>query len=65
MASAPGIPDNIHETVDETAGRGEDEPLLGRVGDASQPEGRPLYSNLTLGELLAILHTAIILLTNW
>ncbi len=31
-------------------GLGEDEPLLGRVGDASQPEGRPLYYNLIIGE---------------
>ena len=28
---------------------GEDEPLLGRVGDASQPEGKPLLFNLVIG----------------
>ncbi|KAI9852927.1 MAG: hypothetical protein M1838_003721 [Thelocarpon superellum] len=32
-----------------SAGVGEDEPLLGRVGDASQPDGRGLLSNFVLG----------------
>lgn len=52
MASATGIPE--HPPVDAAhssePGYGEDEPLLGRVGDASQQEGRPLYYNLGLGE---------------
>ena len=46
MASATSIPANV------AAARGysEDEPLLGRRGDASQPEGHPLYHNLWIGE---------------
>ena len=32
-------------------GMGEQEPLLGRAGDASQQEGKPLYYNLWLGKL--------------
>ncbi|KAF2835735.1 hypothetical protein M501DRAFT_340621 [Patellaria atrata CBS 101060] len=45
MASATGIPDQNPSTI----GRGEDEPLLGRAGDASQQEGKPLYYNPFLG----------------
>jgi hypothetical protein len=45
MASATGIP----EWSQAPAGLGEDEPLLGRVGDASQLEGRPIYYNLIIG----------------
>ncbi|PSN64299.1 hypothetical protein BS50DRAFT_528440 [Corynespora cassiicola Philippines] len=45
MASATGIPGNINAA----RGAGEDEPLLGRRGDASQMEGQPLYLNLWLG----------------
>jgi hypothetical protein len=45
MASATGIPEQVPH--DET--RGEEEPLLGRVGDASQPEGSRLYYNLIIG----------------
>ncbi|KAK4982832.1 hypothetical protein LTR66_009078 [Elasticomyces elasticus] len=30
-------------------GTGEDEPLLGRAGDASQQEGKPLYYNFIIG----------------
>ncbi|GAB7365984.1 hypothetical protein MBLNU230_g7311t1 [Neophaeotheca triangularis] len=30
-------------------GMGEDEPLLGRAGDASQQEGKPLYHNFIVG----------------
>jgi hypothetical protein len=47
MASATGIPEVNPHILDE--GLGEDEPLLGRVGDASQQEGRPLYYNLIIG----------------
>lgn len=32
-------------------GTGEDEPLLGRAGDASQQEGKPLYYNFIIGKL--------------
>ncbi|QDS78015.1 hypothetical protein FKW77_002740 [Venturia effusa] len=44
MASATGIPQNV-----SGAEAGESEPLLGRVGDASQKDGKPLYHNLTIG----------------
>ena len=33
-------------------GTSEEEPLLGSPGDASQEEGKPLYYNFVLGELL-------------
>ncbi|KAI9648723.1 hypothetical protein NHQ30_003363 [Ciborinia camelliae] len=54
MASATGIPENSRVVTGELqdpqeAGYGEDEPLLGRAGDASQQEGRPLLWNLALG----------------
>ncbi|KAF2147316.1 uncharacterized protein K452DRAFT_282321 [Aplosporella prunicola CBS 121167] len=45
MASATGVPD-VHP---EALGRGEDEPLLGRAGDASQQDGSALQWNLVLG----------------
>ncbi|EON65485.1 hypothetical protein W97_04723 [Coniosporium apollinis CBS 100218] len=45
MASATGIPDQNPATLE----RGEDEPLLGRAGDASQQEEKPLAYNLILG----------------
>ncbi|KAJ9648901.1 hypothetical protein H2199_000814 [Coniosporium tulheliwenetii] len=45
MASATGIPDQNPATLE----RGEDEPLLGRAGDASQQEQKPLAYNLILG----------------
>jgi len=47
MASATGIP-QVRPHDDET-GLGEDEPLLGRAGDASQQDGKPLYYNLIIG----------------
>jgi cytochrome b-561 len=44
MASATGIPENVPGVeADET------EPLLGRVGDASQQDGKPLFHNLIIG----------------
>ncbi|ESZ98800.1 hypothetical protein SBOR_0799 [Sclerotinia borealis F-4128] len=54
MSSVTGIPENPRVVTGElqephVAGYGEDEPLLGRVGDASQQEGRPLFWNLALG----------------
>jgi len=50
MASATGTPE-VHQedTEPQNVGLGEDEPLLGRIGDASQREGKPLYHNLVLG----------------
>ena len=51
MASATGIPENLH-----TAEYGEDEPLLGRPGDASQLEGSPLYYNLIIGWCNTLMH---------
>jgi len=46
MASATGIPEIVNPREE---GLGEDEPLLGRVGDASPQEGRPLYYNIIIG----------------
>ncbi|CAN9416023.1 unnamed protein product [Alternaria alternata] len=45
MASATGIPPNVAAA----RGQSEEEPLLGRRGDASQPHGQPLYHNLWIG----------------
>ncbi|KAL8734074.1 MAG: hypothetical protein Q9181_003339 [Wetmoreana brouardii] len=45
MASATGIP----ETRSANDGRGEDEPLLGRAGDASQQEDQGLQFNFVIG----------------
>ena len=45
MSSATGLPDE--NTV--THGRGEDEPLLGRAGDASQQDGKGIQYNFVLG----------------
>lgn len=47
MASATGIPEQHPTSIDN--GHGEQEPLLGRPGDASQREGKPLAWNLVLG----------------
>jgi len=44
MASATGIPE------ERVATSREDEPLLGRPGDASQQEGQGLQYNFVLGE---------------
>jgi len=49
MASATGIPETPPQQQQQSAGAGEDEPLLGRPGDVSQPEGKPLYYNLIIG----------------
>lgn len=46
MASATGIPQTNPSSMDRI---GEDEPLLGRAGDASQQQGKPLPWNLVLG----------------
>tara|TARA_R110002060_G_scaffold8420_9_gene12577 strand:+ start:701 stop:883 length:183 start_codon:yes stop_codon:yes gene_type:complete len=46
MASATGIPET---TLIPQEGLGEDEPLLGRAGDAAQAEGKPIYYNLIIG----------------
>jgi len=57
MASATGIPDPAIDPRPE--GVGEDEPLLGRAGDASQQAGRPLYYNLVIGmEMRALVNQA-------
>ncbi|KAL8744372.1 MAG: hypothetical protein Q9190_003368 [Brigantiaea leucoxantha] len=45
MASATGIPE--HQNAN--GGRGEEEPLLGRAGDASQQQNEPLQFNLVTG----------------
>ncbi|TID22455.1 cytochrome b561 [Venturia nashicola] len=44
MASATGVPERVPDVQTD-----ENEPLLGRVGDASQKDGKPLYYNLTIG----------------
>jgi len=56
MASVTGIPERIPAEEAEVNGHdrpveevGDDEPLLGRRGDASQPEGKALYYNLIIG----------------
>ena len=46
MASATGIP----EENPAIQGNGEDEPLLGRAGDASQQDGNGIGYNFVLGE---------------
>lgn len=43
MASATGMPERPND------GRGEDEPLLGRAGDASQQEDQGLQFNFVIG----------------
>jgi hypothetical protein len=48
MASATGIPENVNAA----RGASEQEPLLGRRGDASQMEGQTIWLNLWLGEKL-------------
>jgi hypothetical protein len=45
MASATGIPPNAAAA----RGQSEEEPLLGRRGDASQTEGQALWWNLWIG----------------
>lgn len=45
MASATSDPEDTSALAD----RGEEEPLLGRAGDASQQEGKPIYHNLLIG----------------
>ncbi|KAK2629950.1 hypothetical protein QTJ16_000770 [Diplocarpon rosae] len=59
MASATGMPET---TNIPPRGTGEDEPLLGRAGDASQPEDRPIYYNLIIGTAI-IAQVGIVLLT--
>ena len=46
MSSATGIPEENPATNHRTA---EDEPLLGRRGDASQEDGKGIQFNLVLG----------------
>ncbi|KAI9746157.1 MAG: hypothetical protein M1818_000838 [Claussenomyces sp. TS43310] len=49
MASANSIPDAHPQQIDpQSAELGDDEPLLGRAGGASQPEGRALFHNLII-----------------
>lgn len=50
MASATGIPET-HSGDAANQGRGEQEPLLGRAGDASQQEDQGLQFNFVIGEL--------------
>lgn len=51
MASATGVPQALPEHIERAdSGLPEEEPLLGRPGDACLPEGQPLYRNLYLGK---------------
>lgn len=52
MASATGIPEQNHPTMES----GEEEPLLGRPGDASQQEGKGLQFNLVIGKRTFVHH---------
>jgi len=47
MASDTGIPDVTADSREP--GVGEEEPLLGHAGDASQPEGKAIYYNVLIG----------------
>lgn len=50
MASETYIPENPSTLPGRgLLGRGEEEPLLGRAGDASLEEGKPLYHNFLIG----------------
>ncbi|KAL3428202.1 cytochrome b561 [Phlyctema vagabunda] len=60
MSSATGVPGSVQSAAQR--GLGEDEPLLGRVGDASQQEGKPLYYNLFLGTAI-LAQAGVLLLT--
>ena len=52
MASATSMPESPSTPLGRgLLGRGEEEPLLGRAGDASLEEGKPLYHNLLIGTL--------------
>ncbi|KAF2747085.1 hypothetical protein M011DRAFT_467975 [Sporormia fimetaria CBS 119925] len=49
MASATGIPEDVPGLLRGNRGVSEEEPLLGRRGDASQAEGQSLLMNLWIG----------------
>lgn len=55
MASSTGIPArapahiSADDDANEESGYSETSPLLGRRGDASQKDGRPIYYNLIIG----------------
>ena len=51
MSSATGVPAE-NPATERTA---EDEPLLGRAGDASQQGGKPIAWNFVLGMFLRLL----------
>ncbi|CAF9913093.1 MAG: hypothetical protein ALECFALPRED_008630 [Alectoria fallacina] len=59
MASATGIP----QENPATQGQAEDEPLLGRAGDASQQDGKGIQFNFVLGT--AIIAQAGIWIVRW
>jgi hypothetical protein len=63
MASATGIPD-ARVLRDEDLG--EDEPLLGRIGDASQHATQPLHHNLIIGTaVIAQAGVVLLVATIW
>ena len=50
MASATGIPEGVSRDSEVGRQASETEPLLGRPGDAVQPEDKPISKNLILGK---------------
>lgn len=61
MSSATGIPDSVPSAAER-----ENEPLLGRPGDASQVEGTSIHGNLVLGTaLLAQLGAILLFVLVW
>ncbi|POR37978.1 hypothetical protein TPAR_01817 [Tolypocladium paradoxum] len=67
MASATGMPARPPAAAQvEGIDAGETEPLLGRPGDASQPEGASIWGNLTMGTaVIAQLGAFLLLLLVW
>jgi hypothetical protein len=59
MASATGIPESVPGVEAD-----ENEPLLGRVGDASQEDGKALWHNLVIGTFRALNPVFPILMAN-
>lgn len=61
MASATGVPQALPEHIERAdSSLPEEEPLLGRPGDACLPEGQPLYRNLYLGPYLSPYHLSLL-----
>lgn len=64
MASATGIPE-VRSVDAANHGRGEEEPLLGRAGDASQQEDQGLQFNFVIGKCPPLLgHSALLIIPS-